>query len=809
MRKSILTLIIFAFANSIFAQVDKNLIEAQKRAIMDAIIKTDQDVLKTPTKPKPWLERAIAYLDLASFPDSTVSLKDPKASFKALDFISEAIKLDTKDGTKGSIAKEAENLINGKNKAYIALVNMGVIKYQGKDYLSSLRYMSKASELAPNDTTSAMYTGVIAQLCQKNAEARKGYEYYISIGGKDVAIIYGLAQIYKVAKEEDAALSMIDKGIVIYPSNTDLRNERFNMLISFNRLDEAIKLLEKNINYGGNDFKSMYNLTQLYIMNREDKKAKELQDKVISLYGIDKWEKANKNKDGRWEEEVNITKESSTKQKEEVNNIITEEKKESPVAAKENVSPKEEEKKEESNVILAKIFSKKKSIVTPDARADITKDKEEASTLAKSEKTRSLIPYKVKNGFYNISKSINAIVDKTNYDEIIPTYFNCLKVRKDELWGLINTKGELIVPVKYQSIVDENFNYILASNYYIHEGFHQTNHVFNRNGIKIWELEDGGGKDDNLNKKILKNIITIEVGNHAAGFTILDKNITKYIKTGWEFLTQFNEYNNAIIHYYSYFEGDREVALIDSDNNILFKTKYIGNYDILKYLGEDMYSLEDKSGLLALIDKLGNRQTPFKFENIREFKNNRALVESKGYIEFINKQGKTIIKLGNELAASEIQDFENNLSVNSINILDTLGQKIKLPILDVSQKILINTYHSNHFNYRNQNGKYGVLSTNGKIIVSAKYDDISKFKYGYAIVKTNDKYGIINDFGKEILKVKYDKINCLIKNELGELKYHSKIYKEGDFIVFNELINVELNGEAFYVDISGNEFYEK
>ncbi len=265
MKKVVLTLITVVLATgSIFAQVDKALVEVQKKSILDAVKKTDESVKKSPTKPKLWYDRAIAYLDLASFPDSTVSTLDLDAPFKALDYIAEAVKLDTKEGKKGSIAKDAEKLLDGREKVYGALMNVGVVKYQGKDYLSSFRYMSKASAIAPNDTMSAMYTGVVAQLCQKDAEARKSYEHYMSIGGKDMAIIYGLAQIYKAAKEEETALAMLDKGIAIYSSNKDLRNEKFNMLISFGRIDQAILQLKGSLEKDPKDVMNLFNLGLLY-----------------------------------------------------------------------------------------------------------------------------------------------------------------------------------------------------------------------------------------------------------------------------------------------------------------------------------------------------------------------------------------------------------------------------------------------------------------------------------------------------------------------------------------------------------------
>ena len=279
MKKVVLTLItVVMAAGSTFAQVDKALVEAQKKSILDAVKKTDESVKKSPTKPRLWLDRAVAYLDLASFPDSTVSTLDLEASFKAIEYIAEAVKLDTKEGKKGSIAKDAEKLLDGREKAYGALMNVGVIKYQGKDYLSSFRYMSKASEIAPKDTMSAMYTGVVAQLCQKDAEARKSYEHYMAIGGKDMAIIYGLAQIYKVAKEEEKALAMLDQGIALYPSNKDLRNEKFNMLISFNRIDQAITQLKGSVEKDPKDVMNLFNLGLLY-----ENKINGLKDEVNKI----------------------------------------------------------------------------------------------------------------------------------------------------------------------------------------------------------------------------------------------------------------------------------------------------------------------------------------------------------------------------------------------------------------------------------------------------------------------------------------------------------------------------------------------
>ncbi|MEY4646399.1 MAG: hypothetical protein RIQ98_235, partial [Bacteroidota bacterium] len=148
MKKIVLTLLTIGFiANVAMAQQDKAAVEAAKKDIADKVKKAEEDLVKNPTKPKSHLNKAIALLDLASFPDSTLSALDIEAPFKALDAIKEAQKLDP----KGSLTKDIAKLYDEK-KVYQAFMNIGVIKYQGKNYAASYKYMAKASEVAPKDS---------------------------------------------------------------------------------------------------------------------------------------------------------------------------------------------------------------------------------------------------------------------------------------------------------------------------------------------------------------------------------------------------------------------------------------------------------------------------------------------------------------------------------------------------------------------------------------------------------------------------------------------------------------------------------
>jgi len=330
MKKLLFSLFTVALAmNASFGQAEKALVDAQKKNISEAIKKADEDVKKAPTKARLWLTRSQAYLDLASFPDSTFALTNPEAAFQALEFANEATKLDSKDGKKGTVAKEADQMLVDK-KFSNAFLNMGVVKYQGKDYRGSLRYMSKASEVAPNDTISAMYTGVTAQLCHEDQIATAAYEKYLTIGGKDLAILYGLSQIYKSNKNEDKSLAIIDKAITIYPTNKDLKGEKFNMLIAFNRVDQAITQLTKTTAEDPKDGISWLNLGLLYENKASgfNDEIRKIQDKLTKVQEVDRRLAAQNDQISAFQDEVKRTKAklktaTTPKAKASVNNQVT------------------------------------------------------------------------------------------------------------------------------------------------------------------------------------------------------------------------------------------------------------------------------------------------------------------------------------------------------------------------------------------------------------------------------------------------------------------------------------------------------
>lgn len=313
MRK--LTLALFAIlmtAGATFAQVDKLMLEANRKAYTDARKKADEAVMKKDSlKSKTWLTRGEAYLDIANSRDSVLTKVDPTAAYKALASFKKALSIDPASPAKKYLTmvmdKDGKPEVEGQ-KMYAAFMDAGITKYQAKDFTGALKDLQMGMEVAPKDTTAAMYTGVIGQLAKNDAAAKVGYEKFMELGGKDAGMVYALAQIYKVENNEEKAMATINKGIALNPNNKDLKAEKINMLLGFKKIDAAIQELEASVASGSKVPQEVLNLGILY-----ENKANELEGELRgyreqlskgNVDGLNKKIQAQKDKISAFDEEV-------------------------------------------------------------------------------------------------------------------------------------------------------------------------------------------------------------------------------------------------------------------------------------------------------------------------------------------------------------------------------------------------------------------------------------------------------------------------------------------------------------------------
>ena len=91
-----------------------------------------------------------------------------------------------------------------------------------------------------------------------------------------------------------------------------------------------------------------------------------------------------------------------------------------------------------------------------------------------------------------------------------------------------------------------------------------------------------------------------------------------------------------------------------------------------------------------------------------------------------------------------------------------------------------------------KDGKYGIVDNEGKIVVEPKYADIDILgkdnKSGFIVKDNNEKYGIIDYSNDQVLEIKYDKIEKVYGNDLYVVTVNGKqkvVNKQNEDVLIN------------------------
>lgn len=95
---------------------------------------------------------------------------------------------------------------------------------------------------------------------------------------------------------------------------------------------------------------------------------------------------------------------------------------------------------------------------------------------------------------------------------------------------------------------------------------------------------------------------------------------------------------------------------------------------------------------------------------------------------------------------------------------------------------------------KDKKGKVGLVDSNGKFVVKAKYDEIGSFEGGLAKVRIKDKYGFINAKGNVVLKIQYSVIEDFVDGN-AKICVGAKYDKETDDLKGGKWGYVKDNGE--------------
>jgi hypothetical protein len=284
---------------------------------------------------------------------------------------------------------------------------------------------------------------------------------------------------------------------------------------------------------------------------------------------------------------------------------------------------------------------------------------------------------KKSNLFYLINRSGQYI--SKGYQDINKRSDNLYVCKLNNLYGAINSKGEIIIPISYTKLGNfkNGFAYYMSAKYGLVDIYNTALQAqwdwisdVDTNSIVIVKRKNQFGLMSIHEQLILpteydyiapaQNEIYIVVKNNLYGFFNVKE---KCFVTSIEY-----DYNTAFLPgYYTngkYFKlvKDDEVALINANGKYSIN---FGNYTNLFFAKCDIIRIQKKNKF-GFVDRKLKAVTPIEFDEAQDFKNDLAIVVKKETSYLINTQGKVIYSIKDGKITVDLNDSFYKISSNDL-----------------------------------------------------------------------------------------------------------------------------------------------
>lgn len=290
-------------------------------------------------------------------------------------------------------------------------------------------------------------------------------------------------------------------------------------------------------------------------------------------------------------------------------------------------------------------------------------------------------------------------------------------------WGVINSKGEYVLEPKYDNMITipnaSKDIFVIQENVDLEKGTFTSKAINSKettlfNGYENVEPVQRIDKsnvvsyDDNVFKVSRDGKYGLI---NASGVELLDcvyDSITpiKYIKNSFETIK------------------DGKKGVVDNSGNIIIDNLYT-EVSALTDKYEDGYIVKDAKQKYGVINYNKKQVLECKYDEIKNiYGNNMYVVKVGKELQIINSNGELITKSG----------FDE--------------------VISIDKNIIIK-----------KSGKYGILSSEGKELVTAQYTNLKSLFGDYYIAQKDNKYGIIDSQNNSVVDFKYTQITYM--NEEG------------------------------------------
>lgn len=361
-----------------------------------------------------------------------------------------------------------------------------------------------------------------------------------------------------------------------------------------------------------------------------------------------------------------------------------------------------------------------------------------------------------------------------NYDSNSNTWYedNVLKVKQNGKYGLINFKGEKILDTVYDDI--HSLKGVKNSLIIKKDG---NTGICNNYGAII---------ADTIYKEILalgntnENGYIIVTSENKYGVLEIDKSIK--IEPIYEDIKYIGSKD-----YYAVKQNGKIHLFDNSTKKVMDAT-----YDSIESINGENIIIKSKNNY-GIVDKTGNKKVDTNYEYLEYAFSNYYIAKKSGKYGIIDANGAEIVEFKyKDIIANKAGEFirADLDDVESVLLDSTLQEKARGTISEIDEeKGYIKVRVSQDYKYYNfkleekqnkdiltantlylikQNGKYGYVDKEGKIVVECNYDDAKEQNdYGYCAVQRDGKWGSINSNGAIVQDTNVDLSNNMYIDFIG------------------------------------------
>ena len=350
----------------------------------------------------------------------------------------------------------------------------------------------------------------------------------------------------------------------------------------------------------------------------------------------------------------------------------------------------------------------------------------------------------------------------SNYNENNSIWYesNCLKVEKDEKYGLIDLNGNEILSCVYDKIEtikgvensiliqkDDLYGVVNASGNIIVEPKYKEVSALTKdysNGYIVKNAEDKFG----IVKIDKSQVIDCKYSDikHVYGndtYIVKENDKWKFVKSNDDEGTEIN-YSNVVS-----INDDNFVVISNEKYGIIDEKqdeKVSPDYEYIEYAFLDYY-IAKKDGKYGVINLSGETLVSFDYDSLVYNKDADCLVGTKNDDENAYLLDRSL----------EIKVSGKNFTVKNGYIRINVDNEYKFYNLKLEEKSNRDVYPNNTLYVAKNDGKYGLVNRDGTLVVSYQYDDITEQnEYGYVAVKKDGKWGVIDQYGNNVVDPKFE-----------------------------------------------------